>query len=374
MIGFARTDTSIVGHWWWTVDRWALLSLLLLLALGALLTQAASPAVAERIGFAAGHFSLRHMIYLPLSVGAIFCLSLLSTHSVRRVAAIGFLISLLLTLATVLVAADINGASRWLKFGSLSLQPSEFLKPFFAVVTAWMLAAGIAQPGFHGRIIACALLVCVLAILVAQPDIGMAIVVTAVWCAQFFIAGLPMLWVVGVSLCGILGIATAYLTIPHVTARIDRFLDPDSGDSFQIDRAMEAFSNGGLFGRGPGEGLVKQTLPDAHTDFIFAVAAEEFGLLFCLLLILLFAFVTLRGLVRLLREEDLFVILAAVGLLSQFGLQAIINIGVNLRLLPTKGMTLPFISYGGSSMLALAIGMGMVLALTRRRPAVGGAR
>lgn len=368
----ARTDTSIVGRWWWTVDRWALLSLLVLMVLGAMLTQAASPAVAERIGYEATHFSLRHFVFLPIAVGLLFLLSLLSTRGVRRLAVIGFAVSVLLALATLLVGPEIKGATRWLSIGGLSMQPTEFMKPFFAVVTAWMLAAGITGNNVPGRAIALLLLSLVLAVLVLQPDIGMAVVVTAIWGAQLFVAGLPMLWVAGCCIAGLLGLTAAYFTIPHVTGRIDRFLDPSSGDSYQIDRALEAFSLGGFFGRGPGEGMVKQVLPDAHTDFIFAVAAEEYGLLFCLLLLLLFAFVTLRGLSRLLREDDMFVILAAVGLLAQFGLQAVINIGVNLHLLPTKGMTLPFISYGGSSMLALAIGMGMLLALTRRRPGRGG--
>lgn len=368
MSAIARTDTSIVGRWWWTVDRWALLALLLLMALGALLTQAASPSVAERIGYDAAHFSVRHFVYLPLAIAVMFLLSLLTIRGVRRLAIIGFAVSLLLGFATLAIGPEIKGATRWLSIGSFSLQPTEFLKPFFAVVTAWILAAGINGTGVPGRSIAGLMLAAVLAVLVLQPDIGMAVVVTAIWGGQLFVAGLPMAWVLGGCVAGILGLTAAYFTIPHVTGRIDRFLDPSSGDSYQIDRAMEAFSYGGFFGRGPGEGMVKQVLPDAHTDFIFAVAAEEYGLLFCLLLMLLFAFITLRGLARLLREEDMFVILAAVGLLAQFGLQAVINIGVNLHLLPTKGMTLPFISYGGSSMLALAIGMGLLLALTRRRP------
>lgn len=368
MSAIARTDTSIVGRWWWTVDRWALLALLLLMALGALLTQAASPSVAERIGYDAAHFSVRHFVYLPLAIAVMFLLSLLTIRGVRRLAIVGFAVSLLLGFATLAIGPEIKGATRWLSIGSFSLQPTEFLKPFFAVVTAWILAAGINGTGVPGRSIAGLMLAAVLAVLVLQPDIGMAVVVTAIWGGQLFVAGLPMAWVLGGCVAGILGLTAAYFTIPHVTGRIDRFLDPSSGDSYQIDRAMEAFSYGGFFGRGPGEGMVKQVLPDAHTDFIFAVAAEEYGLLFCLLLMLLFAFITLRGLARLLREEDMFVILAAVGLLAQFGLQAVINIGVNLHLLPTKGMTLPFISYGGSSMLALAIGMGLLLALTRRRP------
>ncbi|MBM3557499.1 MAG: cell division protein FtsW, partial [Alphaproteobacteria bacterium] len=207
------------------------------------------------------------------------------------------------------------------------------------------------------------------ALLLAQPDVGMALVVTAVWGAQFFMAGLPLALVVALCAAGIGGLYFAYLVFPHVAARIDRFLDPGKGDHFQVERALDAFQSGGLIGRGPGEGVVKRVIPDAHTDFIFAVAGEEFGAALCVVLILLFAFIVLRGFFRLFAERDYFVLLAAAGLLVQFGLQAAINMGVNLRLLPTKGMTLPFISYGGSSLLALALGMGMVLALTRRAPA-----
>ncbi len=215
--------------------------------------------------------------------------------------------------------------------------------------------------------IAIGLYVVVVALLLSQPDVGMTLVVSAVWFAQFFLAGLPILWVVMFLGLGIVGAAGAYIFFPHVTNRVDRFLKPDVGENYQIERAMEAFQTGGFFGVGPGDGSVKRVVPDAHTDFIFAVVGEEFGVLFCLVLVGLFTFIVLRGFSRLLEEKNFFVVLAAAGLLTQFGLQAIINIGVNLRLMPTKGMTLPFISYGGSSMLALAVLMGMLLALTRRR-------
>jgi cell division protein FtsW len=247
------------------------------------------------------------------------------------------------------------------------LQPSEFVKPCLAVTVAWTLA--LQKRGqAAGNLVAVLLYVLVAALLMLQPDMGMTIVVTAVWAAQLFMAGLPIVWVGALGGLSALGGTAAYMFIPHVASRIDRFRDPSSGDSYQIDAAMDAFANGGLFGRGPGEGIVKRIIPDAHTDFIFAVAGEEFGLLVCLSLVALFAFVTLRGFSRLLGEQSLFVLLAGSGLLIQFGLQAVINLGVNLHLMPTKGMTLPFISYGGSSMLALALAVGMALALTRTRP------
>ncbi|MBT3534209.1 MAG: putative lipid II flippase FtsW [Rhodospirillaceae bacterium] len=372
VISFARTDTSLVGRWWWTVDRWTLLAVALLIAIGTLLTLAASPAVAEKLNLQSQHFVLRQMIFLPMAMAVMFVVSLMSPRGVRRISAAGLVISLLLVVATLFLGAEIKGATRWLQFAGLSLQPSEFVKPCFAVVAAWILAEQRQREGMAGALICCALFALVVWLLVSQPDFGMTAVVAAVWFGQCFIAGLSMLWVGLLAGLGLIGAILAYATIPHVASRIDRFLDPASGDSYQIDRALDAFGQGGLLGRGPGEGMVKRVLPDAHTDFIFSVAGEEFGLIACLIIVALFGFITLRGFARLLREEDLFVLLAAAGLLTQFGLQAIINIGVNVNLLPTKGMTLPFISYGGSSMLALALAMGMVLALTRRRPNLGG--
>ncbi|NQV60038.1 MAG: putative lipid II flippase FtsW [Alphaproteobacteria bacterium] len=372
MISFARTDTSIVGRWWWTVDRWTLLAVALLIAIGTLLTLAASPAVAERLQLESQHFVLRQAIFLPMAVAMIFIVSLMSPRGVRRISIVGFAIGLLLVMATLFLGPEIKGATRWLQFSGLSIQPSEFIKPCFAVVTAWLLSEQRRREGMPGGLICCVLFALVAGLLIMQPDFGMTAVVAVVWVGQCFIAGLSMIWIAALAGLGLTGAILAYATIPHVTSRIDRFLDPASGDSYQIDRAMDAFGQGGLLGRGPGEGMIKRVLPDAHTDFVFSVAGEEFGLIACLIIIALFGFITLRGFARLLREEDLFVLLAAAGLLTQFGLQAVINIGVNLNLLPTKGMTLPFISYGGSSMLALALAMGMVLSLTRRRPNLGG--
>ena len=372
MISFARTDTSLVGRWWWTVDRWTLLAVALLIAIGTLLTLAASPAVAEKLKLDPQHFVLRQVVFLPLAMAVIFIVSFMSPRGVRRISVIGLAISLILVGLTLFMGEEIKGATRWLQLAGLSIQPSEFVKPCFAVTAAWMLAEQRRREGVPGGLICCALFAVVVSLLVSQPDFGMTAVVSAVWFGQCFIAGLPMLWVGILAVLGLAGAVVAYATSAHVASRIDLFLNPASGDSYQIDRAMDAFGQGGLLGRGPGEGMVKRVLPDAHTDFIFSVAGEEFGLIACLIIVGLFGFVTMRGFARLLREENLFVLLAAAGLLTQFGLQALINIGVNVNLLPTKGMTLPFISYGGSSMLALALAMGMVLALTRRRPKLGG--
>jgi cell division protein FtsW len=273
-----------------------------------------------------------------------------------------------LTAATLVVGVEIKGARRWLPIPGLSLQPSEFLKPFFAVVAGWLIAEG-KLPGSKvwGASIAVGLFLVVAVILKGQPDIGMLLVVCAVFFAQFFVAGMNLFLVGAVGGLGIAGAIGAYLIFPHVQSRVHRFLDPSSGDSFQVSVALEAFSNGGLLGRGPGEGRVKNVLPDAHADFVFAVAGEEFGMVMCMVILAVFCFVVVRGLMRLLGETDLFVMLAGTGLLTQFGLQAFVNMASTLHLIPTKGMTLPFVSYGGSSVLAIAIGMGMLLALTRRR-------
>jgi cell division protein FtsW len=386
MISVSRADTSVLGRWWWTVDRWTLAALFALIGFGYLMMLAASPAVAERvIGSAArGMLLAKQVVFLGLAGALMVAVSLLSPRAVRRVAAVGCVGALLLTAATLVIGFETKGARRWLNIPLLgTMQPSEFLKPCLAVVAAWMLAQGKAaaaeaievgrrglgllQPQVFWPAAAVALIGLVALLLKSQPDIGMLMVVLSVFLAQFFVAGLNVLLVALTGAAVAAGGVGAYLVLPHVRSRVDRFLDPSSGDTFQITKAMEAFGNGGLLGRGPGEGRVKNALPDAHADFVFAVAGEEFGFVVCLVILSLFAFVVVRGLVRLVAESDMFVVLAATGLLAQFGLQAFVNMGSSLHLIPTKGMTLPFVSYGGSSVLAIALGMGMLLALTRRR-------
>ncbi len=369
MTAFSRADTSVLGRWWWTVDRWTLAALLALVGFGYVMMLAASPAVAERIGASSRHmFFVKQVAYLGMATMLMVAVSLLSPKGVRRLALLGFAGFIVLTAATLVVGTEIKGARRWLPIPGFSLQPSEFVKPFFAVVAAWLIAEGKA-PGSKvwGATIAVVLFLVVAAILKGQPDIGMLLVVAAVFFAQFFVAGMNLFLVGAVGGLGIATAVAAYFLFPHVQSRVHRFLDPSSGDSFQVSVALEAFANGGLLGRGPGEGRVKNVLPDAHADFVFAVAGEEFGLVVCMAILFLFAFVVVRGLMRLLAENDLFIMLAGTGLLTQFGLQAFVNMGSTLHLIPTKGMTLPFVSYGGSSVLAIAIGMGMLLALTRRR-------
>jgi len=364
---FARIDQSLVARWWWTVDRLNLCALAILIVCGIVLSLAASPAVAERLHLDALHFVKRHLATVPFAIAIMVGVSLLSPRWIRRIAIYGFVVALVALLLTFLVGIEIKGARRWIELPGFSLQPSEFIKPTFAVVAAWLFAEQRQRPEFPGNIIAIALFAAIIAMLIKQPDLGMTGVVAVVWLAQFFMAGLRLYWAAigGLGLVG--GLAGAYLWLPHVTSRINHFLDPAVGENYQVNRSLEAFANGGLWGRGPGEGTIKDVLPDAHADFVFAVAGEEFGLIACLLIVALFAFIVLRGLSRLVQETNLFVLLAASGLLIQFGLQAVINMASSVHLIPTKGMTLPFLSYGGSSMLSLALGMGMVLALTRRR-------
>ncbi len=365
MTSFSRTDQSILGRWWWTLDRWALLVLVLLFAVGAILTVAASPGAAQRIGLEPFYFVRHQFAFMVPAFLTLLAVSMLTPRGVRRLAVAVFAAGLALVTATHFAGIEIKGANRWLSLGGFTFQPSEFVKPCFAVVAAWMFAEYRQSENFPGRFIASALLLVVVALLLLQPDFGMAVTVTAVWFVQFFLAGLSLWWV-GLALALSLGLVTAaYGIFPHVAQRIDLFIDPSSGDSYQVSTSLKAFEQGGLLGKGPGEGVVKGYLPDAHTDFIFAVAAEEFGMLASLAIVGLFSFIVLRGLTRVMREADLFVLLAVAGLLTQFGLQALINMGVTVQLLPAKGMTLPFVSYGGSSLVASALGMGMVLALTR---------
>ncbi|MGD9537214.1 MAG: FtsW/RodA/SpoVE family cell cycle protein [Alphaproteobacteria bacterium] len=364
-----QADRSLLGRWWWSIDRWTLIALALLAAIGAILTMAAGPAAAQRVGLSPLHFVRHQFMFLVPALFVLFGVSLLSPKSIRRIGVLGFLIGLGLVGLTVLLGNDVKGSSRWISLAGVTIQPSEFVKPCLAVTAAWVLSLAREKPEVPGRLIAAVLYVGVCGLLLLQPDFGMAVVVAAIGFVQFFLAGLPLIWVLVAVAFVIGGGFGAYTLLPHVAARIDGHFDPANSDTYQVDISMRALQSGGLFGRGPGEGSVKNLLPDSHTDFVFAVAGEELGLLACLGIVGLFGFVVLRGFSRAFKDTSLFVMLAVSGLLTQFGLQALINMGVTMRLLPAKGMTLPLISYGGSSLIATALAMGMVLALTRERPA-----
>jgi cell division protein FtsW len=363
----SRLDRSPAANWWWTVDRWLLASFLALMGLGVVLSFAASPAVAERIGLDSFHFVTRQIVFMVPALAAMIFVSFFNQRQIRRLALAMLLVSLVLMLATLYVGVEVKGSRRWISMAGISVQPSEFLKPAFVIICAWMFSEHARQPEIPGNLFSVILLGVVVALLIAQPDLGQTMLVMGTWGALFFMAGLPWFWILLLGALGAAGGLLAYLMFPHVTGRIDRFLTGE-GDTFQVDMGYEAILRGGWLGQGPGEGTVKRILPDSHTDFIFAVAAEEFGIVLCFVILFVFAFVVLRGLRIALKEEDDFTRFAIAGLVILFGFQSIINMGVNLQLMPAKGMTLPFISYGGSSLIAMAISMGMVLALTRRKP------
>jgi cell division protein FtsW len=364
----SRAERSAFGDWWWTVDRLLIAGLAILMLSGLVFLMAGGPPVAERLGLSTFHFVNRQVLFLVPALCIMIPVSFLSLRHIRRLALLVYGLGMALILLAFQYGPEIKGAHRWIVIGPLGIQPSEFVKPAFVVLSAWAFSEGARRKDVPGTLLAFLLLPATIIPLILQPDFGQTMLVTIVWCGLFFVAGLHWFWVMGLGGAGLLGIGAAYQFLPHVRARIERFLDKDSGDSFQVDTAMEAFSRGGWLGRGPGEGTVKRILPDAHTDFIFAVTAEEFGIVVCLLLLVIFAFIVVRGLTLARRNEDTFCRLAATGLIFMFGLQACINMMVNVHLMPAKGMTLPFISYGGSSLLSLALGMGFLIALTRRRP------
>ena len=364
----SRTQRTPFAEWWWTIDRLTLAALGGLMLAGLILLLAASPPVATKLGLEPFHFVSRHLLYLVPAIGILFGTSFLSGPQIRRLALLVFIVSIVLLAATLAFGTEVKGARRWIVLAGVNIQPSEFLKPAFVILIGWLFAESTRRPEMPANSVALLLLLMVASLLVMQPDFGQTMLVALVWGSLFFIAGMRLIWVVGLSGAATAGLAAAYFTVPHVARRFKRFFDPSSGDTFQIDNAVESFMRGGWFGRGPGEGTVKRILPDSHADFIFAVAAEEFGIVLCLVLVALFCFVVVRSLSRALRNEDPFTRFAAAGLAILFGAQSGINMGVNLHLIPAKGMTLPFISYGGSSLLSLAYGMGMLLALTRERP------
>jgi cell division protein FtsW len=364
----SRAHRTPFAEWWWTVDRLTLAAIGALMLAGVVLSLAASPPVAGRLGLDPFYFVNRHILYLVPTVAILLGVSFLNPRQIRRVALMVFAVSLVMVAATPMFGAEIKGAKRWLIIFGLNVQPSEFLKPAFVILVAWLFGESAKRHDMPANSMSLGLLGLVVALLVMQPDFGQTMLVALVWSALFFIAGMRVIWVFGITGIAGFGLTVAYFTVPHVAGRIKRFLNPASGDTFNIDIATESFMRGGWFGKGPGEGTVKRLLPESHTDFVFAVAAEEFGIALCLTLVALFAFIVIRALIRAMRNEDPFARFAAAGLAILFGMQSAINVAVNLHLIPAKGMTLPFISYGGSSMLSLAYAMGMLLALTREQP------
>jgi cell division protein FtsW len=370
-VRLTRSDRSLLSDWWFTVDRLMFSVILLLMIGGLLLSLAASPSVATRLGLDTFHFVTRHALVMGPALIVLVAASLLTPRMIRRTSLVIFAVGMVLMVATLILGAEIKGASRWLHFAGFSLQPSEFVKPAFVIVCAWLFSETQSRDDVPSLPLVIGFYVAFVLLLVLQPDFGQAFLVTLVWGILFYLAGMPLIWV-GVLAIGLLmGGMVAYLTVPHVAGRIDLFINPSVGDTYQTDRSIEAFRNGGWFGTGPGEGTVKQALPDSHADFVFAVVAEEFGLVACIVLVGLFAFIVLRGMLRVRGEADIFIRLGTIGLVALFGMQAIINMAVNIGLLPAKGITLPFISYGGSSLISTALTLGFALGLTRRRPLAG---
>ncbi|MFD1696486.1 putative lipid II flippase FtsW [Roseibium aestuarii] len=364
----SRADRSRFAEWLWTVDHYLLAAFILLMIGGVVLSFAASPPVADRIGVDTFYFVKRQALFLIPALGIMLAGSMLTPRLVRRTALILFIFSIIALVATLFLGMEAKGARRWIYVAGFSLQPSEFLKPAFVIMVAFFLSESGRRREVPGVLFSALLFIICAALLIAQPDFGQTMLLGMVWAGLFFFNGLPWIAIGLLAVAGVGGLAAAYAFLPHVTNRVNRFLDPGSGDTHQVDTALESFVSGGWFGRGPGEGTVKRILPDSHTDFIFAVVGEEFGAIVCMFIVLVFGFIVMRGLNHASRDQDAFTRLATAGLTVLFGLQATINLAVNLNLMPPKGMTLPFISYGGSSLLSSAMLAGGILALTRKRP------
>ena len=362
----SRAERSVLGDWWYSLDTRLLFALVLLMAAGLLASLAASPPVALRLELEPFYFVKRHGVMLVLAFFVLILASMLSPRSMLGLAGLLFVGAFILLVLTPFFGASAKGARRWIELGGFSLQPSEFIKPAFVLVTAYLFTMAQQSADKRWLLASLVLFVLVLGTLVAQPDYGQSILLALIWGGLFFLAGMPILWLVGLAALGFGGLGAAYFLVPHVGKRIDRFLDPAGGDNYQVGHALRSFIEGGWLGRGPGEGVIKHVLPDAHSDYIFAVLAEEFGLLACAGLLCVFAFVVVRGFAHAHQDADPFRKLALSGLMLSFGLQTVLNLGINMGLLPAKGMTLPFISYGGSSLLAIALAMGLALGLSRR--------
>ena len=361
----SRTDGSIFGKWMWTVDRWLLGIILILAAFGIVMSFSSTRVNAERLGYDTYHFVVRHAFFLAIALVVMLIVSMQRPRTIRRLGVLTLLGSFGMMMLLPFFGTNIKGGTRWIYLFGVSVQPSEFAKPAFAVVTAWLMSLELQEKRWRAKAAAWAVFTILAGTLLSQPDVGMTRTVSAIFFAELFVSGLSMFWC---SLLGFIGMVLPvpfYYTLPHFRARIDKFINPEQNDTFQIKTAMEAFKSGGFLGRGPAEGVVKKILPDAHTDFIFAVIAEEYGILICLAVVALFAVFIVRGLLLVMKDKNPFILYAVTGLMTQFGVQAFVNISSALGMIPTKGMTLPFISYGGSSLVSLGLAAGMILGLTR---------
>jgi cell division protein FtsW len=367
---FARERKTPIAEWWWTIDKSLLAALILLLMAGVMLSFAASPPVAERIGLSPWYFIIRQAFFAALAVPVMLGASMLPHRAARWVALGVLVVFVALLWLTLKIGVEVKGAKRWISFAGNTVQPSEFVKPAFAVIGAWLFAESMKRKDVPGGWMATGLMLVIAAGLLLQPDIGQTALILATWGALLFLSGISWFLINGLG-AGAIGLMfAAYTIFPHFATRIDSFLNPEAGGhgTYQVDKALSSLLEGGWFGRGPGESLAKKVIPDAHADYVFSAAAGEFGILFCLCLVALIGFIVVKALLGAQQQSSLFARLAASTLAIQFGLQCGINLAVNLNLIPPKGMTLPFVSYGGTSMLAIAFGMGLMLAFTRKKP------
>lgn len=366
---FSRAEKTPLSEWWWSIDRELLSGLILLLVCGMVLSLAASPPVAERIGLNEWHFVIRHAMFCALAVPVMLATSLLTHRQARLVSLVTLIIMVGLLWATLRFGTEVKGARRWMSFAGQSVQPSEFVKPAFAIIGAWLFSEYMIHRNVPGRLIATGIMLIIVTGLLLQPDIGQTALILATWAVLLFLSGIS--WWIIFGMAGAAGglLMGAYIFFPHFARRIDTFLNPEGGgNTYQIDRALESLAEGGWLGRGPGESMAKKLIPDAHADYVFSAAAGEYGIIFCIALVGLIAFIVLRAMISAQRQQSLFARLAASTIAIQFAMQSGINLAVNLNLIPPKGMTLPFVSYGGTSMLAVAFGMGLMLAMTRTKP------
>jgi cell division protein FtsW len=369
---YGRSDTSAIGRWFWEIDKVLLLLIAVLIGIGLIAVAAASPAASHRysggnVRFSELYYFWRQLAWIAIGIPVMIGISMMPRERARRLSLFGAAFFFVLLIFVPILGPEVNGATRWINFGMGQVQPSEFLKPFFVVSMAWLLSLKEADKSLPVYPISALVVGGIAYLLMKQPDFGSTIIFCAVWVAMLALAGVNLRILIGLAVAGLVGVVLAYFFYDVATQRIDEFLF-GTGDNFQVENAMRTLTAGGLFGMGPGGGTRKFGLPEPHTDYIFSVIGEEFGLIACLAIALLYLAIVARVLIKLLDEDSSFAILAAAGLVIEFGLQALINMMVNVQLAPSKGMTLPFISYGGSSMLALSIGMGLLLAFTRRNP------
>jgi cell division protein FtsW len=366
---FARDRKTPIAEWWWTIDKQLLSALLLLMAVGMLLSFAASPPVAERLGLSQWHFIIRHAVFDLVAIPVLIGTSFLTHRQARVVALIVLVGSIVMLWLTLRLGVEVKGARRWISLAGNTVQPSEFVKPAFAIIGGWLFAEAMQGRGVFAKSMGTMLMMVIVGGLLLQPDIGQTALVLGTWAALLFLSGISWFVIFGLAGAGVGLLFGAYWAFPHFAKRIDTFLNPEGGgNTYQVDKALSSLLEGGWFGRGPGESLAKKVIPDAHADYVFSAAAGEFGILFCLCLVALISFIVLRALWAAQQQQSLFARLAVSTIAIQFGLQCAINLAVNLNLIPPKGMTLPFVSYGGTSTIAIAFGMGLMLALTRTRP------